>query len=70
MTKRTAATASATAVEPKLDTPPAETGIPASEESVMSETHTYADGSAVVGRPPWPEKSPLERAREAAESKG
>jgi hypothetical protein len=39
------------------------------EESVMSETYTYADGSSVVGRPPWPEKSPLERARDAAEGK-
>lgn len=39
------------------------------EESTMSETYTYPDGSAVVGRPPWPEKSPMERAREAAEGK-
>lgn len=29
----------------------------------MSEKHTYPDGSAVVGAPPWPKLSPLERAR-------
>jgi len=35
-------------------------------ESTASETHTYPDGSSVVGRPPWPKLSPKQRAAEAA----
>lgn len=31
----------------------------------MRETHTYPDGSQVVGVPPFPEQSPLERAAAA-----
>lgn len=29
----------------------------------MSETHTYPDGSARVGEPPFPKLSPLEQAQ-------
>lgn len=29
----------------------------------MSEKYTYPDGSQVVGSPPWPKLSPLQRAR-------
>jgi hypothetical protein len=39
-------------------------------EIVRSELHTYPDGSAVVGTPPWPEKSPKQLAAEAAERVG
>ena len=36
------------------------------EASLGSQTHTYPDGSSVVGCPPWPEKSPKQRAAEEA----
>lgn len=39
-------------------------------EVPRSEVHTYPDGSSVVGSPPWPKKSPLQRAAEALESVG
>ncbi|MGJ7500079.1 hypothetical protein ACSFBF_06940 [Variovorax sp. ZT5P49] len=39
-------------------------------EIARSELHTYPDGSAVVGTPPWPEKSPKQIAAEAAERVG
>jgi hypothetical protein len=39
-------------------------------EIVRSELHTYPDGSAVVGTPPWPEKSPLQIAADAADRVG
>lgn len=32
------------------------------EEIVHNQTHTYPDGSARVGMPPFPEMSPLEEA--------
>lgn len=35
-------------------------------DSGVSETHVYPDGSAVNGRPPWPELSPMQRAARAA----
>ncbi|KWT94674.1 MULTISPECIES: hypothetical protein [unclassified Variovorax] len=43
--------------------------VPAADEAVLSETYTYPDGSAVRGRPPWPELSPIERNRAEAEGK-
>lgn len=42
----------------------------AAAEIVRSELHTYPDGSAIVGTPPWPEKSPLQIAAESAERVG
>lgn len=38
----------------------------AEEPVVMNQVHTYPDGSQVVGCPPFPKKSPIERAAEAA----
>jgi hypothetical protein len=35
------------------------------DEPQRSEVHVYDDGSSVVGVPPFPEKSPIERAAEA-----
>lgn len=39
-------------------------------EVVRSELHTYPDGSAIVGTPPWPEKSPKQIAAERLERVG
>lgn len=41
-----------------------------STENVRSELHTYPDGSAIVGSPPWPEKSPRQIAEESLERVG
>ncbi|OUM01763.1 hypothetical protein [Variovorax sp. JS1663] len=47
----------------------AETAETAADDSQPSQIHTYPDGSAVNGCPPWPEKSPLQRQRATAEGK-
>jgi hypothetical protein len=39
-------------------------------ETPKSELHTYPDGSAVVGTPPFPKKSPLQIAAESMERVG
>lgn len=39
-------------------------------ETPKSELHTYPDGSAVVGAPPFPKKSPLQIAAESLERVG
>ncbi|VTU34178.1 hypothetical protein [Variovorax sp. RA8] len=59
---------------PKTDTQPTTDNKPAGEDIAAavleaaqgSQTHTYEDGTFVVGCPPWPEKSPKQRAAEAA----
>lgn len=58
-----------TAIPPKTDTLPTaeETASAVAEASLGSQTHTYPDGSSVVGCPPWPEKSPKQRAAEAVQ---
>ena len=39
-------------------------------ETLKSVLHTYPDGSAVVGSPPFPEKSPLQIAADSLERVG
>lgn len=39
-------------------------------ETPKSELHTYPDGSAIVGTPPFPKKSPLQIAADALERVG
>ena len=39
-------------------------------ETPKSELHTYPDGSAVVGAPPFPKKSPQQIAAESMERGG
>ena len=58
-----------TPTPPKTDTQPTaeETAAAVAEASLGSQTHIYPDGSFVVGCPPWPEKSPKQRAAEAAQ---
>ena len=53
---------------PTTDAASSPDGAPAAEAVPASETHTYEDGSQVVGCPPWPEKSPKQRAAELAEA--
>jgi len=38
------------------------------EEQGMGQTHVYPDGSSIVGSPPWPELSPLQRAQQLSEA--
>ncbi|VTU37061.1 hypothetical protein [Variovorax sp. PBL-E5] len=42
--------------------------VAAVDETRMGETHTYPDGSSVVGVPPWPELSPIQRAQQLSEA--
>lgn len=57
-----------TAIPPKTDTQATaeDTAAAVLEAAQGSQTHTYPDGSFVVGCPPWPEKSPKQRAAEEA----